>query len=86
MKRTGKAGAKGRKDPKQNEWDDSAAVDEFMAKLDGALRAQMGAVRSVILSADRRITEGIKWNAPSCYCHDGSPPSIGLPEPKILSR
>jgi hypothetical protein len=23
-----------------------------------------------MLSADQRITEGIKWNAPSCYCHE----------------
>ena len=29
----------------------------------------MEAFRSIILSADPRITEGIKWNAPSFYCH-----------------
>lgn len=70
MKKPDKAGAGKRAGPKPNEWDDSAAVDEFMAKLDPPLRTQMEAVRSVILSADRRITEGIKWNAPSCYCHE----------------
>jgi hypothetical protein len=70
MKRPAKAAAKGRGGAKQNEWDDPAAVDEFMAKLDRPLRTEMEAVRSVILSADRRITEGIKWNAPSFYCHE----------------
>jgi hypothetical protein len=70
MKRPAKAAAKERPGPKQKELDDSAAVNKFMAKLDRPLRAQMEAVRSVILSADRRITEGIKWNAPSCYCHE----------------
>jgi hypothetical protein len=70
MKPPNNAGAKRRAGPKQNEWDNSKAVNEFMAKLDRPLRAKMEAVRSVILSADRRITEGIKWNAPSCYCHE----------------
>jgi hypothetical protein len=56
--------------PKQNESDNSRAVDEFMAKLDRPERTKMEAVRSVILSADPRITEGIKWNAPSCYCRE----------------
>jgi hypothetical protein len=70
VKRPAKAAAKGRRGPKQNEWDDSEAVDGLMAKLDRPLRAQMEAVRCVLLSADRRITEGIKWNAPSCYCHE----------------
>jgi hypothetical protein len=69
MKTPIKPGAGRRAVPKQKEWDNSDAVDEFMAKLDRPLRARMEAVRSVILSADRRITEGIKWNAPSYYCH-----------------
>jgi hypothetical protein len=70
MKRPAKAEPKRRAGLKQNDWDNTAAVDEFMAKLAHPLRTKMEAVRSVILSADRRITEGIKWNAPSCYCHD----------------
>jgi hypothetical protein len=70
MKTQNKPGAKGLGGSKQKEWDNSEAVNEFMAKLDRRLRAKMEAVRSVILSADRRITEGIKWNAPSCYCHE----------------
>lgn len=65
MKKANKAVAA----PRPKEWDNSEAVDAFMAKLDAPLRAKLEAVRSVILSADRRITEGIKWNAPSYYCH-----------------
>jgi hypothetical protein len=61
-----KAGAK----QKQNEWDNSEAVNEFMAKLDPDLKAKMESIRDIILGADRRITEGIKWNMPSCYCHE----------------
>ncbi len=40
-------------------------VDEFLRKLDHPLRAALEAVRAVILGADARISEGIKWNAPS---------------------
>jgi hypothetical protein len=69
MKKPNKAGARSLAGPKQSEWDNPEAVDEFMAKLDRPLRAQMEAVREIILSADRRITEGIKWNGPSFYCH-----------------
>lgn len=70
MKKPDKAGARSLGGPKRSEWDNSEAVDEFMAKLDRPLREKMEAVKSVIMSADPRITEGIKWNAPSCYCHE----------------
>jgi hypothetical protein len=70
MKRPDKVAAKKPAGPQPGEWNNPAAVDEFMAKLDRPLRAKMEAVRSMILSADPRITEGIKWNAPSCYCHE----------------
>lgn len=42
-------------------------VDAFMAQLDHPLKAEVEAVRSIILGADPRIAEGIKWNAPSFY-------------------
>jgi hypothetical protein len=86
MKKPTKAGAKNLAGPKQSEWDDSEAVDEFMAKLDRPLRARMEAVRSVILGADRRITEGIKWNAPSCYCHEWFATFNRSPRAKELVR
>lgn len=47
--------------------DESPKVDAFMANLDHPLKAEVEAVRQIILKTDPRITEGIKWNAPSFY-------------------
>ena len=43
----------------------SDAVDDFMARLEHPLKAEIEAVRAIILGADSRIHESIKWNAPS---------------------
>lgn len=40
-------------------------VDSFMASLEHPCLQELQAVRRTILSADPRIAEGIKWNAPS---------------------
>jgi len=40
-------------------------VDEFMRKLDHPLKKELEAVRAIILGASPKISEGIKWNAPS---------------------
>lgn len=40
-------------------------VEDFMAKLDHPLKAELQAVRALILGADPSIAEGIKWNSPS---------------------
>ncbi|WP_316569392.1 DUF1801 domain-containing protein [Neobacillus sp. YIM B06451] len=40
-------------------------VAEFMAKLDHPLKEEIEEVRKIILNSDTRITEHIKWNAPS---------------------
>jgi len=53
--------------PKQNEWDNSGAVDEFMGKLKHPLKPALEAIRAIIRESDSRVTEGIKWNAPSFY-------------------
>ena len=45
--------------------DTTKAVDEFMETLDHPLKATIESIRASILSADSRISEGIKWNAPS---------------------
>jgi hypothetical protein len=45
--------------------DSSAAVDAFMATLEHPFKAEIEALRRIILDADPRIAEGIKWNAPS---------------------
>lgn len=42
-------------------------VDEFLATLDHPAKAEILALRQLILAADPRIGEGIKWNAPSFH-------------------
>jgi hypothetical protein len=64
-KKPPRAGPKG----KPQEWNDSRAVDEFLKDLKHPLKPVVEAIRSATLSADPRITEGIKWNAPSFYCN-----------------
>ncbi len=45
-------------------------VDELMAQLDHPLKAEIETVRAIILSADPRIRESVKWNAPSFLIAD----------------
>lgn len=45
-------------------------VDAFMAKLAHPLKAEIEAVRAIILGADPRINESIKWNAPSFHIQE----------------
>jgi hypothetical protein len=40
-------------------------VDAWMAKYENPMKPVVQAVREVILGADRRITETIKWQAPT---------------------
>lgn len=40
-------------------------ADEFMAKLDHPLKAEMEAVRSIIIKASPKIEEDVKWGGPS---------------------
>ncbi|MBZ0288337.1 MAG: DUF1801 domain-containing protein, partial [Anaerolineae bacterium] len=40
-------------------------VDDFMAKLDHPLKAEMQRVREIILEADARMTEVVKWGGPT---------------------
>lgn len=40
-------------------------VNDFLAQLDHPRKAEIEAVRTIILGADARIGESIKWNAPS---------------------
>lgn len=41
------------------------SVDAFMEQLDHPFKAEVQAVRAIIKGVDSRITEQIKWNAPS---------------------
>ncbi len=43
------------------------SVDQFVAELSQPLKADVEALRRVILSTADGIAEGIKWNAPSFY-------------------
>ena len=45
----------------------SEEVDQFLLKLKHPLKAELEAVRKIILGADSRIREGIKWNSPSFH-------------------
>lgn len=48
----------------------SSPVRTYLDQLDHPMKQQIEDVRSLILNADDRITEHIKWNAPS-FCFDG---------------
>lgn len=48
----------------------SNEVEEFIAKSDHPRLAELQALRSLILSVDPGIAEGIKWNAPSFHYRD----------------
>lgn len=43
----------------------TSEVETFLAALDHPRKAEILALRQIILGADPRIGEGIKWNAPS---------------------
>jgi hypothetical protein len=46
---------------------DKAVVDAYMRDLDHPFKAEIEAVRSIILGASPKISERIKWNAPSFF-------------------
>ena len=48
----------------------SGAVDQFLAELEHPLKAEIERLREILLGANDRITEQIKWNAPS-FCYRG---------------
>lgn len=45
--------------------DTSAAVDQFMSKLEHPHKSAVVELRRIIRAADPSIAEGVKWNAPS---------------------
>ncbi len=51
--------------PRRTAADTTEAVDAFMRSLDHPHKAQLEAVRRIILGVHPSIAEGIKWNAPS---------------------
>jgi hypothetical protein len=53
----------------RSEHDDSPGVTALVAAMTHPLKQTLEEVRRTILAADAAITEGIKWNSPSFYCH-----------------
>jgi hypothetical protein len=49
---------------------DEELVAEYMQKLDHPYKQEIEALRIIIRKADSRISERIKWNAPSYYYID----------------
>lgn len=47
-----------------------SSLDDFMATLASPGKAEIEAVRQIILAAHPEISEGIKWNAPSFFYKD----------------
>jgi|GEM_PF-266567 len=46
---------------------DKAVVDAYMRDLDHPFKAEIEAVRAIVLGASPKISERIKWNAPSFF-------------------
>ena len=42
-------------------------VDAYMKNLEHPLKAEIEAVRGIILGANKKVAERVKWNAPSFY-------------------
>jgi hypothetical protein len=49
---------------------EAGSVDDFLARLEHPRKAEIDALRALILRADERVREEIKWNAPSFYIDD----------------
>jgi hypothetical protein len=51
------------------EHDDSDGVSDYLKGLEHPLKPVVEAVRATILGVDSAITEGMKWNSASFFCH-----------------
>lgn len=64
------AGKKSESSEEVKKADGTNRVNLFMSQLEHPLRAEIEAVRAIILGVDQRITESIKWNAPNFFYKD----------------
>jgi len=55
--------------PGRNEFDDTQAVTAWLTTLEHQQKPLIELIRPSILATDKSITEGIKWNTASFYCH-----------------
>lgn len=46
------------------------AVNEYMRNLDHPLKAEIEALRAIIMGANPKVAERVKWNAPSFHYRD----------------
>lgn len=60
------------KPPQGGKLEGTEAVDAYMAALDHPRKAEIEAVRSIVLGASPRIAERVKWNVPSFHHRQGS--------------
>ena len=58
------------------------SVDAFMAALDHPMKAEVQTVRAIIQGVDPRITEEIKWNAPT-FSYKGYLVTLDLHAPQL---
>jgi hypothetical protein len=58
------------KAPKVSNTPPPGDVDAFVSELQHPLESEINTLRKIILDADGRIAEGIKWNAPSYQLDD----------------
>jgi len=55
--------------PSRVEHDERLAVTALIDAMAHPLKPILETMRQTILAADPAITEGVKWNSPSFYCH-----------------
>ena len=55
------------KSPKTASKSDADKVNEYLAKLEHPLKREIEAIRVIIMNANNKLAERIKWNAPSYY-------------------
>ena len=53
----------------RSEHNDTPGVRALIAAMTHPMKPMLEAVRRTVLAADPAITEGVKWNSPSFYCH-----------------
>jgi uncharacterized protein YdhG (YjbR/CyaY superfamily) len=46
---------------------DSEQVEQYLSKLEHPMKAEIEALRTIIKGANPKISERIKWNAPSYF-------------------
>ena len=53
----------------QNKLSGKEQVDTFMDNLEHPFKVEVERLRAIILQADEKLAERVKWNAPSFYYH-----------------